>query len=139
VSSVNSQVTAEINEVTIVHLDLNGYKKGRVFLYIAPISHYNIILRMLWITAQDMRINGPRSELQVGRSAKALVQSKSEFLQVEQSLSKAVIVSAATVQWLRTKKGPKKQQVKVFIASIADINKALAVKQITDPQTKLPD
>jgi hypothetical protein len=27
----------------------------------------------------------------------------------------------------------------VFAASIADINKALAVKQITDPQTKLPD
>jgi hypothetical protein len=71
--------------------------------------------------------------------AKALVQNKSEFLQVEQSLSKAVIVSAAMVQWLRTRKRPKKQRVKVFIASIADINKALAIKQITDPQTKLPD
>jgi hypothetical protein len=71
--------------------------------------------------------------------AEALVRSKSEFLQVKQSLSKAVIVSAAVVQWLRTRKGPKKQQVKVFTASITNINKALAVKQITDPQTKLPD
>jgi hypothetical protein len=86
-----------------------------------------------------MRINGPRSELRVRRSAGVLVQSKSEFLQVKQSLSKAIIVSAAAVQWLRTRKGPKKQRVKVFTASIADINKALAVKQITDPQTKLSD
>ena len=86
-----------------------------------------------------MRINGPRSELRVGGSAGALVRSKSEFLRVEQSLSKAAIVSAAVVQWLRTRKGPKKQRVKVFAASMADINKALAVKQITDPQTKLPD
>jgi hypothetical protein len=68
-----------------------------------------------------------------------LVQSKSEFLQVEQSLFKAIIVLAAIVQWLRTRKRPKKQQVKMFAASIADINKALAVKQITDPQTKLLD
>jgi hypothetical protein len=68
-----------------------------------------------------------------------LVQSKSEFLQVKQSLFKAVIVLAAVVQWLQTKKGPKKQRVKVFTASIANINKALAIKQITDPQTKLPD
>jgi hypothetical protein len=86
-----------------------------------------------------VRINSPRSELQVRGSAGALVQSKSEFLQVEQSLSKAAIVSAAAVQWLQTRKGPKKQRVEVFAASIADINKALAVKQITDPQTKLPD
>jgi hypothetical protein len=86
-----------------------------------------------------VRINGPRSELRVGGSAGALVRSKSEFLQVEQSLFKAAIVSAAAVQWLRTRKGPKKQRVEVFAASIADINKALAVKQITDLQTKLPD
>jgi hypothetical protein len=139
VSSINSWVIAEINKVAIVYLDLDGYKKRRVFLYIALIGHYNIILGMLWITAQDIRINSLWSELRVGGSAEALVRSKSEFLQVEQSLSKAVIVSAVVVQWLRTRKGPKKQRVKVFAASIADINKALAVKQITDPQTKLPD
>jgi hypothetical protein len=79
-----------------------------------------------------VRINGPRSELQVRRSAEALVQNKSKFLQVKQSLSKAVIVSAAVVQWLQTRKGPKKQRVKVFAASMANINKALAIKQITD-------
>jgi hypothetical protein len=64
--------------------------------------------------------------------AKALVQSKSKFLQVKQSLFKAAIILAAIVQWLQTRKKPKKQRVKVFTTNIADINKALAVKQITD-------
>jgi hypothetical protein len=86
-----------------------------------------------------VRINSLWLELQVKRSARTLIQSKSKFLQVKQSLSKAVIVSAAIVQWLQTRKRPKKQRVKVFAASIADINKDLAIKQITDVQTKLPD
>jgi hypothetical protein len=46
-SDINGQVIAEINKVIIVHLDLNSYKKRRVFLYIALIGHYNIILGML--------------------------------------------------------------------------------------------
>jgi hypothetical protein len=49
--NIDGRVTAEINEVAIVHLDLDGYKEERVFLYIALISHYNMILGMLWITA----------------------------------------------------------------------------------------
>jgi hypothetical protein len=50
-SSVNGQVMAKINEVAIIHLDLNSYKKERVFLYITLIGYYDIILRILWITA----------------------------------------------------------------------------------------
>ena len=139
VSGFDGYVTAEINEVVIIHLDLDSYKEGRVFLYVVLIGHYNMILGMLWITAQDVRINSPRSELRIGGLAGVLVRSKNEFLRVEQSLPKAVMVSATSVQWLRTRGRTKKQQVEVFAASIADINKALSVKQVTDPQTKLPD
>jgi len=35
-------------------------------------------------------------------------------------------------------KGKARTKVEVFIASLADINKALAVKARTDPHTKLP-
>jgi hypothetical protein len=86
-----------------------------------------------------VRINGPRSELRIGGPAGALVRSKNEFSQVERSISKAVMVSAASVQWLWSRGRAKRQQVEVFAASMADINKALAVKQVTDPRTKLPD
>jgi hypothetical protein len=47
VFSINSQITAEINKVVIIYLDLDSYKKERVFLYIALINYYNIILRIL--------------------------------------------------------------------------------------------
>jgi hypothetical protein len=63
VFSINGQVIAEINKVAIIHLDLNSYKEGRVFLYIALIGYYNIILRIPWITAQDVRINSLQLEL----------------------------------------------------------------------------
>jgi hypothetical protein len=36
-----------------------------VFLYIAPISDYDIILGIPWIRAQDICINGPRSEIKI--------------------------------------------------------------------------
>ena len=138
VSGVDGHVTAEINEVAVVRLDLDGYREERVFLYVAPIGHYDMILGLPWVTGQDVRINGPRSELRIGGSTGVLVRSKNEFSRVEKSLSKAVMVSAASIQWLRTRGRTRKRRVEVFAASMADINKALAVKQITDPQTTLP-
>ena len=47
VSGVDGRITAEINEVVVVHLDLDGYKERRVFLYVVLISYYNIILGIL--------------------------------------------------------------------------------------------
>lgn len=101
VLGVDSCVIAKINEVIVVYLDLDGYKEERVFLYMAPISYYDMILGMLWITAQDVQINRPWLELQIGGLVGALIQSKNEFLQVERSIPKAVMVSATLVQWLQ--------------------------------------
>ena len=37
---------AIIDEVIAINLDLNNYRKEKVFLYISLIRHYNIILDM---------------------------------------------------------------------------------------------
>jgi hypothetical protein len=37
---------AIIDEVIAINLNLDGYKEEKVFLYISPIRHYNIILGM---------------------------------------------------------------------------------------------
>jgi hypothetical protein len=37
---------AIIDEVIAINLDLDGYRKEKVFLYILLIRHYNIILDM---------------------------------------------------------------------------------------------
>lgn len=142
VSGVDGNITAEINEVVVVRLDLDGYRERKVFLYVAPIGYYDMILGMPWVTAQDVRINGPRSELRIRGPQGVLVKSENEFQRIERQLSRPVIVSAASFQWIRTKskegKGTKRN-VEVFAASMVDINKALTAKQKTDPRTKLPD
>ena len=141
VSGVDGHITAEINEVAVVRLDLDGYREERVFLYVAPIGHYDMILGMPWVTAQDVRINGPRSELRIGGARGVCVRSRNEMLQIEQRVSRPIIVSAASFQWIRAKgvkRGREGKNTEVFAASMADINKALSIKQKTDPRTKLP-
>ena len=46
VSGVDGHITAEINKVAIVRMHLDGYKERRVFLYVALIGHYDMILGM---------------------------------------------------------------------------------------------
>ena len=38
---------AIIDEVIAINLDLDSYREEKVFLYISPIRHYNIILGIL--------------------------------------------------------------------------------------------
>ena len=63
ITGFDGRVSSTVNEVAVVLLDLDGYREERVFMYVTPIGDYNIILGMPWITAQDVRINGPRSEM----------------------------------------------------------------------------
>jgi predicted aspartyl protease len=44
ISGVDGRVITEINEVAVVRLDLDGYRERRVFLYVAPTGHYDMIL-----------------------------------------------------------------------------------------------
>jgi hypothetical protein len=37
---------AIIDKVIAINLDLDGYREEKVFLYVLPIRHYNIILGM---------------------------------------------------------------------------------------------
>ena len=75
----DGKVSASVNELAVVNLDLDGHCEVKVFMYIVPIGHYDMILGMPWITAQDVRINGPRMELQI-KSTGTLVRSKEAFL-----------------------------------------------------------
>jgi hypothetical protein len=43
---VDRKLTAVIDEVVAVELDLDSYREERVFLYVLLIGHYNMILGM---------------------------------------------------------------------------------------------
>jgi hypothetical protein len=51
VTGVDGKLMDETDEVVAVEIDLDGYRQEKVFLYIALISDYNMILGMPWIRA----------------------------------------------------------------------------------------
>jgi hypothetical protein len=56
----------EISEVAVISMDIDGHSEEQVFLYVVPrLASYDMILGMPWVIKQDVRINGPRSELMV--------------------------------------------------------------------------
>jgi hypothetical protein len=46
VININKKLTAIIDEVIAVNLDLNSHKEEKVFLYMSLIGHYDMILDM---------------------------------------------------------------------------------------------
>ena len=46
VTGINKKLTAITDEVIAVNLDLNSYRKEKVFLYMSLIGHYDMILSM---------------------------------------------------------------------------------------------
>ena len=72
-----------------------------------------------------------------------VIRSKEAFYELEESIGQAVNVSAASFQFLRTRREKTKavqtdqKKIIVFTISITDINKALAVKKYTDPKNKI--
>jgi hypothetical protein len=93
VTGVDGKLTDETDEVVAIKLDLEGHVQDKVFLYVALISDYDIILGMPWIRAQDVRINGPRSEMKI-MSIGIIIRSKTIFHEMEETVIKAVQVSA---------------------------------------------
>ncbi|KAI0994838.1 hypothetical protein K3495_g13345 [Podosphaera aphanis] len=132
----DGKFASSVDEVAVVDIDLDGHRQSRVFLYISPIGHYDMILGMPWITSQDVRINGPRSEIVIS-STGTKVLSMESFLAVQSAHRKPAQVSAMTFGYI-SKKYSNNTKVQVFAASMADKNKALAGEQRSDPIAKLP-
>jgi hypothetical protein len=46
VIGIDGKLMAIMDKVVAINLDLDGYREEKVFLYVSPIGHYNIILGM---------------------------------------------------------------------------------------------
>ena len=92
---MDGKLTAVTDEVVAVELDLDGHREERAFLYVSLIGHYDMILGMPWVRAQDVRINGPRSEMKIMTTG-VVVRSKDAFSELEKTIGRAVSVSAAS-------------------------------------------
>ena len=125
--SVNSQIT----EVAKMEIDLDGHKEN-AFFYVVPGLSYDVILGLPWMRINDVRLSPKRACLHIGPFNLRVPNTLREQRTADHGL-----VSAAAFSLLAHRR-KKQKNIQVFAASMADIEKALSVKKITDPRTKLP-
>ena len=120
-------------EVVSVQLDVNGHTES-AFFYVAPkLANYDIILGRPWMKMNDVQCNPKRERLRIGSTGTYVWNA---YKQKEQKLDCVQISAAGFHTHIRRRR--KDPRIEVFAASMADITKALAVKQKVDPRTRLP-
>ncbi len=127
---------SSVDEVAIVQIDIDGHKESRAFFYIVPkIASYDLIVGLPWMKQNKVIMDAGNASLTIGTTGTYVrnraVTAKDDF--------NHLMVSATSFTNLVRKKEKKKQgEIEVFLASMADIEKALSSKKRSDPQTKLP-
>jgi predicted aspartyl protease len=132
ISGFSSSVRSQITEVAKVEVDLDGHKE-EAFFYVVPNLSYDVILGLPWMKRNNVRLTAKRDTLTLGPWN---LQVQNALREARTSLDYQMV--SATAFSLLAYKRTKRRGVQVFSATMADIEKALAVKTLTDPRTKLP-
>ncbi len=134
-TAFNSPAIGEINEVVVVQIDINGHIEDRAFFYIIPqLENYNIILDLPWFRKQDIRLYPKHLQVEI-RSTDTIIENRS----VKRARKLDYRSVLAVVFTILSRKSYKRPATEVFSVTLADIEKALTRKPITDPKLKLTD
>lgn len=127
---------SSVDEVVIVQIDIDGHKESRAFFYIVPkIASYDLIVGLPWMKQNEVIMDAGNTSITIGITGTYVwnraVTVKDDF--------NHLMVSATSFTNLVRKMEKKKQgEIEVFLASMADIEKAWSSKKRSDPRTKLP-
>ena len=129
-------LSAQVKEIAHLSLDIAGSYQSSLFLYVVPKLGYDIILGTPWLRQQqaDIIMSGEEPKLVYKNTGlEVLSEYGKEFAKA------SVLEVSASAFNTYTSHRQQKKGAKVFTASLADIEKALRVRQPTDPKTKLPE
>ena len=126
-------MTSQILEITKIEIDLNGYKEDVFFYVVLNLASYDIILGLPQMKRNDVRLSLRRAYLYI-RPLRIRVLNTSKERPI---LADYGLVSVAAFSLL-VRRRKRQKNIQVFLASLTNIDKALSVKKITDPRTKLP-
>lgn len=142
-SSFSEQAAGEITQVAILEsLDIAGSVSagsrdtGRVFAYIVPkiVGRHGIILGKPWRLAEKAWIDPTTDTLHIGRTGVSVsnegVKEATEYLGARVNLCELLAPAFATAARMKG--------AQIFSVTMADIEKALRVKEKIDPRIKLP-
>ena len=137
-----STTTNAISEVAYMDIDLDGHQQRRIFLYVIPNQKdYDIVLGHPWMISQNVILTPKRAELKIGVSDVTLW-SENQNVRARVPHERFPQVNCASVSapafGYLLRKSRRDNSVKIFSASIADIDKMLKPKVLIDPREKLP-
>lgn len=138
-AQVNITVKSAIKSVTFADIDVDGYRKNRVFFYVVPNQDDDIILGKTWMEEEDVTLQPAKGLLHIGSQdhwVKERDPNKKERTELRGMM--ASVFAGLVRQARRKRRETGDGRLHVFAASLQDIEKALAPKKKTDPREKLP-
>lgn len=128
--SVDGVSEDAVSQIVSFDLDVGGHRQKQAYAYVVPkIEGYEMILGKSWLRKERALLDATKGCLLFQDSGLEV------FSEPEKNPYSHKPVSASVFKFLTDRK----RKLQVFTASFSDINKALAEKKYTDPQTKLPD
>lgn len=119
--------------IVSVQTDIDGHIQHKVCLYVIPkIDDHDMIMGLAWMKDQEVTIHTKEEYLEIGPRRLRIENNTKGMVRGLHTQISGIGFHA----W--TRRARKNTQVQIFSASLADINKALRQKIVTDPRTKLP-
>ena len=143
---VITSLPGAIRGVTYADIDIDGYRKKRAFFYIIPGQDEDVILGRTWMNLEDVTIYPSKGLLHIGSQdhwVKERHPDRHERYELygQTASTFAGLVRRARKEMKEAQKRQGKQdprRLRIFSASLADIEKALAPKRRSDARDGLP-
>ncbi|KAJ6437064.1 hypothetical protein O9K51_10361 [Purpureocillium lavendulum] len=140
---VITSLPGAIRSVTYADIDIDGYRKKRAFFYIIPGQDEDVILGRTWMNLEDVTIYPSRGLLHIGSQdhwVKERDPNRRERYELygQSASTFAGLVRRARKETQERQEKPDPRRLRVFSASLADIEKALAPKKRSDARDRLP-
>ncbi|KAJ6436286.1 retrovirus polyprotein [Purpureocillium lavendulum] len=140
---VITSLPGAIRAVTYADIDIDGYRKKRAFFYIIPGQDEDVILGRTWMNLEDVTIYPSKGLLHIGSQdhwVKERDPNRRERYELygQSASTFAGLVRRARKETQERQETQDPRRLRVFSASLADIEKALAPKKRSDARDRLP-
>lgn len=124
----------EVNSITYITLDLDGYVTPKLWLYVVPNSAHELILGKKWLEDQDAIIHSKEQKLELRKGGKFVYSAKIWRQKFRNVATPKVTPASVMVSLI--------EEVPICKVSLDDINKALRCKPrltATEARERLPE
>ena len=117
------------NEVVSIRFDINGHVENS-FCYVAPKLRYNLILGKFWIKKNCVQYHPEPERLWI-----QFFKIKVKNVFGKELMKLDCMQISLTTFYMQSKKAERNEKVKIFSASMVDIDKVLKMKSKVEPKT----